>query len=49
MPLPPEALYNTCKEALDIYQAWARQYRYAITKANTKKEYKGGPYISVFL
>lgn len=49
MPPPPEALYNTCEEALDACQAWARQHGYAITKANTKKEYKGGPYTSVFL
>jgi hypothetical protein len=49
MPLPLENTYETCEQAIDFCQGWAREHGYAVLKSTSKKVYTGGPYITVFL
>jgi hypothetical protein len=46
---PPITTYDTFEDAIYSCQNWAKEHGYGVTKANTKKEYPGGPYTLVFM
>ncbi len=49
MPPQPEDTYDMFKDAIHICQSWAKEHGYALSKAGTTKEYKGGPYKQAYL
>lgn len=49
MPHPPTDTFDTFEQALSTCQTWAKEHGYALSKRNTRRQYKGGPYLEAYL